>query len=77
MRLIDRMEVFSDQRPVEREAVNIHIVLDRVKQLAKAEFGDKIRIVEEYDPSLPHVFAQYGSTGAGVPEFGQETHQRP
>ncbi|WP_320142185.1 nitrogen regulation protein NR(II) [uncultured Cohaesibacter sp.] len=57
VRLIDRMEVFSDQRPVERDAVNIHVVLDRVKQLAQAEFGEKIRIIEEYDPSLPHVFA--------------------
>ena len=57
VRLIDRMEVFSDQRPVEREAVNIHVVLDRVKQLAHAEFGDKIRITEQYDPSLPAVHA--------------------
>ena len=57
VRLIDRMEIFSDQRPVEREAVNIHVVLDRVKQLAKAEFGDQITIKEQYDPSLPSVFA--------------------
>lgn len=57
VRLIDRMEVFSDQRPPEREAINIHVVLDRVKQLAAAEFGDKIRITEEYDPSLPAVYA--------------------
>ncbi|WP_373236094.1 two-component system sensor histidine kinase NtrB [Cohaesibacter celericrescens] len=57
VRLIDRMEIFSDQRPVEREGVNIHVVLDRVKQLAKAEFGDRVRIVEQYDPSLPSVFA--------------------
>jgi two-component system nitrogen regulation sensor histidine kinase GlnL len=32
-------------------------VLDRVKQLAKAEYGDSIRLVEEYDPSLPAVYA--------------------
>ena len=57
VRLIDRMEVFSDQRPPEREAINIHVVLDRVKQLAHAEFGDKIRVLEQYDPSLPSVYA--------------------
>ncbi|SNZ07718.1 PAS/PAC sensor signal transduction histidine kinase [Cohaesibacter gelatinilyticus] len=57
VRLIDRMEVFSDQRPIEREAVNIHVVLDRVKQLTKAEYGDSILLVEEYDPSLPAVYA--------------------
>ncbi|MCT4656145.1 MAG: ATP-binding protein [Cohaesibacter sp.] len=57
VRLIDRMEVFSDQRPIEREGVNIHVVLDRVKQLTRAEFGDRIRLVEEYDPSLPEVYA--------------------
>lgn len=57
VRLIDRMEVFSDQRPPEREPINIHVVLDRVKQLAQAEFGDRIRLVEQYDPSLPSVFA--------------------
>ncbi|WP_319531769.1 ATP-binding protein [uncultured Cohaesibacter sp.] len=57
VRLIDRMEIFSDQRPVEHEAVNIHVVLDRVKKLSQAEFGDRIRFVEQYDPSLPFVHA--------------------
>lgn len=57
VRLIDRMEVFSDQRPIERDAVNIHVVLGRVKQLAMAEYGSSIRLIEEYDPSLPAVYA--------------------
>jgi len=30
VKLVDRMEVFSDERPVEREPVNIHVVLDHV-----------------------------------------------
>ncbi len=55
--LVDRMEVFSDERPVEREPVNIHDVLDHVKRLASTGFARRIRIVEEYDPSLPPVFA--------------------
>ena len=35
VKLVDRMEVFSDERPVEREPVNIHVVLDHVKRLAQ------------------------------------------
>lgn len=55
--LVDKMEVFADERPVERTAVNIHRVLERVKSLAQNGFGSNVRIVEEYDPSLPEVFA--------------------
>ena len=54
-KLVDRMEVFSDERPVPREPVNIHLVLGHVKQLAATGFARGIRIVEEYDPSLPPV----------------------
>ncbi len=57
VKLVDRMEVFSDERPVERAAVNIHTVLDHVKRLAQSGFGRNVRITEEYDPSLPSVFA--------------------
>jgi Signal transduction histidine kinase, nitrogen specific len=55
--LVDRMEVFSDERPVDRTPVNIHSVLDHVKTVAKAGFARNIRIAELYDPSLPPVFA--------------------
>ncbi len=57
MKLVDRMEVFSDERPIERSAVNIHAVLEHVKKLAASGFANRIRFVEEYDPSLPPVFA--------------------
>jgi two-component system nitrogen regulation sensor histidine kinase GlnL len=57
VKLVGRMEVFSDERPVEREAVNIHAVLEHVKRLAASGFARRLRIVEEYDPSLPPVFA--------------------
>lgn len=57
VKLVDRMEVFSDERPIERESVNIHAVLDRVKQVARAGFARHVRIVESYDPSLPPVYA--------------------
>jgi two-component system nitrogen regulation sensor histidine kinase GlnL len=55
--LVDRMEVFGDDRPVARGAVNIHSVLDHVKRLAQSGFARNIRFVEEYDPSLPPVLA--------------------
>ncbi|TAU48251.1 nitrogen regulation protein NR(II) [Rhizobium ruizarguesonis] len=55
--LVDRMEVFSDERPVDRMPVNIHSVLDHVKAVAKAGFARNIRVTESYDPSLPAVYA--------------------
>jgi two-component system, NtrC family, nitrogen regulation sensor histidine kinase GlnL len=57
VKLVDRMEVFTDERPVEREPVNIHVILDHVKRLAQSGFARNIKFVEEYDPSLPPVFA--------------------
>jgi two-component system nitrogen regulation sensor histidine kinase GlnL len=54
--LIDRVEVFGDERPIERQAINIHAVLDRVKLLAKSGVARNISFSEEYDPSLPPVF---------------------
>jgi two-component system nitrogen regulation sensor histidine kinase GlnL len=57
VKLVDRMEVFADERPVEREPVNIHAVLEHVKRLALSGFARHIRFIEEYDPSLPSVFA--------------------
>ncbi|MBP1876216.1 Nitrogen regulation protein NR(II) [Ensifer adhaerens] len=55
--LVDRMEVFSDERPVDRVPLNIHSVLDHVKAIARAGFARRIKVTENYDPSLPSVFA--------------------
>ena len=55
--LVDRMEVFSDERPVDRVPVNIHSVLDHVKAVARAGFARNLKITESYDPSLPSVYA--------------------
>ena len=55
--LVDRMEVFGDERPVARGPVNIHSVLNHVKRLAQSGFARNIRFVEDYDPSLPPVLA--------------------
>ena len=53
--LVDRMEVFTDKRPIEKHAVNIHGVLEHVRRVAHAGFARHIRFVENYDPSLPPV----------------------
>ncbi|MBV1702346.1 MAG: PAS domain-containing protein [Hyphomicrobiales bacterium] len=59
VRLVDRMEAFSDERPMERASVNIHAVLDKVKCSAKAGFARHVRLQETYDPSLPPVNGNY------------------
>ncbi len=54
--LVQKMEMFSDERPLEREAVNIHEVLGHVRLLAQSGFARGVRFVETYDPSLPPVY---------------------
>src|SRR4029453_14949804 len=53
VKLVDRMEVFSDERPIDREPVNIHRVFEHVKRLAPSGFARKVKFIEEYDPLLP------------------------
>ncbi|GGH18151.1 PAS domain-containing sensor histidine kinase [Alsobacter metallidurans] len=55
VKLVDRFEDFADGRPVEREPVNIHAVLEHVKRLAASGFARNVRFIETYDPSLPPV----------------------
>ncbi|MEO1103102.1 MAG: histidine kinase dimerization/phospho-acceptor domain-containing protein, partial [Pseudomonadota bacterium] len=57
VKLIDRMEVFGDARPVQRTPVNIHDVLDHVERLAKSGFAHHVEFRKHYDPSLPLVHA--------------------
>ncbi len=52
--MVERMEMFSD-KPIQRRPVNIHRVLERVRKVAKAGFAGDVRIMEDYDPSLPPV----------------------
>ena len=66
------MEVFADERPVEREPVNIHVVLDHVKRLAQSGFARHIRFVEDYDPSLPPVLRQSRPADPGLSQSGEE-----
>lgn len=52
-KLVDRMEAFRDNKPVERAPVNIHQVLEHVRMIAETSFARSIKIIEDYDPSLP------------------------
>ncbi|WP_240790137.1 nitrogen regulation protein NR(II) [Roseomonas sp. HF4] len=53
--LVDRFDMFSE-RPVDLAPVNIHQVLDHVKRIAATGFASHLRLVEDYDPSLPPVW---------------------
>ena len=53
--LVERMELFGDERPVEQGPVNVHGVLDHVRRLAQSGFARHIRVTEAYDPSLPPI----------------------
>lgn len=55
VKLVERVELFGDERGVERGPVNVHDVLDHVKRLAQSGFARHIRFQEIYDPSLPPV----------------------
>ena len=39
--------------PPERRALNLHDVLDRARRSALLGFGARMKIIEDYDPSLP------------------------
>ncbi|MEH3108037.1 MAG: ATP-binding protein [Sphingomonas fennica] len=59
--LIDRMEGFTDTRPLELSPQNIHSILDHARQVALKGFAEGFTIRELYDPSLPPVLAHRDS----------------
>ncbi len=52
-KLIDRM--LGPRRPLQRAPVNLHEVTERVIRLLQAEASDDVRIVRDYDPSIPEL----------------------
>ncbi|MEN3950595.1 ATP-binding protein [Iodidimonas sp. SYSU 1G8] len=58
--LVDRMEVFSDPRPIDRVPINIHEVLEHVRRVAENGFAREVKFIELYDPSLPPVQGDRG-----------------
>ncbi|MBL1278474.1 MAG: nitrogen regulation protein NR(II) [Ectothiorhodospiraceae bacterium] len=51
--LVNRL--LGPSTPPQKEPINIHQVLEHVRQLINAENGDDITIVSDYDPSIPEV----------------------
>ncbi|ORU92228.1 MAG: PAS domain-containing sensor histidine kinase [Cycloclasticus sp. symbiont of Bathymodiolus heckerae] len=54
-KLVDRM-LGSSELPNHQE-LNIHIIMERVRQLVEAEVSDNITIRSDYDPSIPEIMA--------------------
>jgi len=59
--LIDRMEGFTDTRPLEIVPLNIHAILDHARAVASNGFTPTVTIREQYDPSLPPVMGHRDS----------------
>jgi two-component system nitrogen regulation sensor histidine kinase GlnL len=53
VKLLEQVEQFGNLTIPERGPVNLHDVLDRARRSALLGFGGQMRIVEDYDPSLP------------------------
>ncbi len=49
--LVDRM--LGPRRPAEFSHLNIHEVLEHVAAVIKIEAGDQVRLLRDYDPSIP------------------------
>ena len=55
--LIDRMEDFTDTRPLALSPLNIYPLLAHARDVAQAGFGRGIHFEERFDPSLPPALA--------------------
>ncbi|MDB5679251.1 ATP-binding protein [Sphingomonas bacterium] len=53
--LIDRMQDFTDQRPLRPAPANIYPLIDHARRVAQTGFARDISIEESFDPSLPPV----------------------
>lgn len=53
--LMDKM--LGPNKPSKKEFLNIHEILERVRQLVNIEAGHNIKIVTDYDPSIPELEA--------------------
>ena len=51
--LVDRM--LGPHKPLEIQALNIHEVLEHVANLVEAETQQCVRIIRDYDPSIPEI----------------------
>ncbi len=53
VKLLEQVEQFGNLSAPDFKPVNIHDVLDRARRSARLGFGAHMRIIEDYDPSLP------------------------
>ncbi|MDH4134075.1 MAG: nitrogen regulation protein NR(II) [Gammaproteobacteria bacterium] len=53
--LVDRM--VGPVMPLQKSPTNIHQVMDRVRRLIRAEVPDNIRVIHDFDPSIPEFLA--------------------
>ncbi len=53
VKLLEQVEQFGNLTEPERAPVNLHDVLDRARRSALLGFGARMKIIEDYDPSLP------------------------
>ncbi len=53
VKLLEQVEQFGNLSAPDFKPVNIHDVLDRARRSALLGFGAHMRIIEDYDPSLP------------------------
>jgi len=53
VKLLEQVEQFGNLSPPDRKPVNVHDVLDRARRSALLGFGAQMKIIEDYDPSLP------------------------
>ena len=56
--LLNRMEQISTNNiKLDYESLNIHEILNHCKRVAENSFGDEINFINDFDPSLPRLFA--------------------
>ncbi|RMG57254.1 MAG: nitrogen regulation protein NR(II) [Gammaproteobacteria bacterium] len=51
--LLNRM--LGPNQPPRMAPLNIHALLDEIRRLLQAEAGDRLRVIPDYDPSLPEL----------------------
>lgn len=54
-KLVDRM--LGPHKALDLRRLNLHEVVERVRQLLEAETGGSVRFVRDYDPSIPELMA--------------------
>lgn len=56
--LVDR--IMGSYRPIDRQPLNIHEVLEHVRKLVQAEVRESLTVIRDYDPSLPSIDGDRG-----------------